>query len=105
MMVENEFLAFEWPSFIAWQSPEGGGPPVAPMLRSQRPIPTWVGVRFEPLEGQPNRTRVTLSHYGFQNGEIWDESRKYFWTAWPSVLGRLGSIFVTDGQAVAANDQ
>jgi uncharacterized protein YndB with AHSA1/START domain len=90
-------LAFEWFTFVsrdlsAGAPPGATSPPVVPeAVRNARPIPTWVEISFEPVAGQPGRTRVRLSHRGFRTGTPWDESFEYFWRAWATVLGGLGA--------------
>ena len=91
-LVPNRELNFEWPSFLAWADPAiPGGPPVSPELRDERPIP-WVEVTFLAADRQRTMTRVQLVHHGFREGAPWLASRRYFWTAWSSVMGRLGAL-------------
>lgn len=52
-------------------------PPTMPEIRAQR---THVTVRFEELG--PDKTRVTLRHDGWGEGETWDEAFTYFDRAW-----------------------
>jgi uncharacterized protein YndB with AHSA1/START domain len=52
-----------------------------PNVRGQR---THVAVRFEDLGG--GRTRVTLRHDGWGEGEEWDKAFKYFDKAWNDVV-------------------
>ena len=83
-------LAFEWTGFTrTGRNPQG---PVAwPELRDARPILTWVELRFEPVAGHPEQTRVRLAEHGFRRGGRWDEAYAYFWRNWALILGRLGA--------------
>jgi uncharacterized protein YndB with AHSA1/START domain len=88
-------LSFEWHSFqrhaLAGVPPGASGPPFAPEERDRRPLPSWVDLTFEPVAGEPGKTHLVLAHRGFEASERWEEARRYFWTAWASVLGRLGA--------------
>src|SRR5256885_137070 len=65
-------------------------PPPAPRsLRDVTPLPTWVELEFVPLAGNQLRTRVQLTHYGFKDGELWEESYRWFARAWAGVLGQM----------------
>jgi hypothetical protein len=41
------------------------------------------------MEGQPNRTNVLFAHYGFRDGEKWEQSYRWFAKAWKGVLDHL----------------
>jgi hypothetical protein len=53
------------------------------------PLPTRVELTFEPIAGQPGRTHLTLTHYGFLKGAGWDRSYDFFDNAWATVIARL----------------
>lgn len=74
---ERKMISFTWNS-----------PPYMPVVRSQR---TSVQVRFKPLGEK--ETEVRLVHGGWGEGEKWDESFKYFDTAWGRVLANLQKRF------------
>ena len=73
-------LAFEWTA-----------PPFASQFNTQ-PLPTWVEVRLEPLEGDSGRTVVLMAHHGFQRGHDWDRVYEFFVRSWASVLYRLDLV-------------
>ena len=72
-------LSFDW-----------NAPPQFAHARGER---TWVVVRFEELA--PERTRVSLTHHGWQeklasqpeHSAQWAEVRAYFTKAWPTLMG------------------
>jgi len=82
-------LAFEWIAFTLDDgTPHLGGPPQMPAaVRNQRPLPTWVELRFQPSPS--GGTDVALGYYGSREGGKWDESFAYFQKAWAGVLGNL----------------
>ncbi len=87
-LVPNRRLVFEWITFAGDSTLGNNAPPVAPpALRNERPLPTWVEVRLQSLPG--GRTRVTLHHYGFRHGDLWDASYAFFDRAWRGVLQGL----------------
>ena len=93
----DRLLVFEWIPFVTKKHPSGAGPPVVSAEeRNQRPIPTWVEVELEDVPGEPDRTRVRLTHRGFRSGGAWDEALPYFWRQWGIILGRLGAICSQD---------
>ena len=70
----KRMLAFTW-----------NAPPHLPSVRDQR---THVVIRFEEID--PRRTKVTLVHDGWGEGEEWDSAFQYFLRAWnETVLPRL----------------
>lgn len=79
--VPNEMVSYTW-----------NAPPTQPYTR---PRHTWVVVRFD--EVSPTSTRVRLIHQGFAENNAkepghqpeWAETRAYFASAWPRVLGAL----------------
>ncbi|HRE14113.1 MAG TPA: SRPBCC domain-containing protein [Usitatibacteraceae bacterium] len=74
---EGKMLSFTWNS-----------PPHLAQVRPQR---TAVQVRFRPAgDGE---TEVRLVHGGWGEGGQWDESFKYFETAWGRVLANLQKRF------------
>ena len=68
---------------FTWNSP--------PHLAEVRPHRTSVQVRFRPVSD--TETEVRLTHGGWGTGGQWDESFKYFDTAWTRVLANLGKRF------------
>lgn len=69
---------------FTWNAPEQ-----FPAARAQR---TRVTLLFTPVD--PTRTRVTLTHDGFGEGEEWAAVRAYFDGAWKDVvLKRLAARF------------
>jgi uncharacterized protein YndB with AHSA1/START domain len=89
-LVPNQKLVFEWITFAGDDLLAKNAPPYAPPSeRNLTPLPTWVELSFEPVAGQPNQTRVKLSHYGFRDGEKWEQSYQWFTHAWKGVLDRL----------------
>jgi uncharacterized protein YndB with AHSA1/START domain len=73
----NEIFSFDW-----------NAPPKFPEIRKER---TCVVLRFLPAgEG---RTKVTLDHHGWGEGEKWDEVYKYFDSAWDFVFSHLKKRF------------
>lgn len=79
-MEQDKELAFEWTV-----------PPFASELNVQ-PLPTWIEVRLEPLEGHPDKTVIRVAHHGFQRGDNWDRVYEFFVRAWASVLYRLDLV-------------
>lgn len=75
---EEKMISFTWNS-----------PPQMPVVRPQR---TAVQVRFRPTGDK--ETEVRLVHGGWGEGEKWDESFKYFDTAWGRILANLQKRFV-----------
>jgi len=75
--VEGEVLSFTW-----------NAPPQFLDVRGER---TFVVLQFE--DAGPGRTRLTLTHGGWQAGGQWDEVYAYFDDAWTGVLGSLQARF------------
>lgn len=76
---ENRMLS------VSWALP--------PYMTEVRPHHTHLLIRFEPLD--EDRTRVSLTHSGWGEGEAWDTAFAYFERVWPRVLGAMPSV-VTD---------
>ena len=74
---EEKLISFTWNS-----------PPQLPLVRSQR---TAVQVRLRAVGDR--QTEVRLVHGGWGEGGQWDESFKYFDTAWGRVLANLQKRF------------
>lgn len=91
-IVPDRELWFEWIVFVARTDIPGGPPAAPPEVRKPDPIPTWVELRLTPVDGG-KRTRVTLQHFGFQHGPLWDLSYAYFQKAWGGVLRNLTGVF------------
>jgi uncharacterized protein YndB with AHSA1/START domain len=88
--VPDKELAFEWITFAGDELLGRNAPPYAPPAeRNVRPLPTWVEMTFEAVEGQPNQTHVHFAHYGFREGEKWEQSYRWFGRAWKGVLDEL----------------
>jgi len=62
-----------------WNAPTEFG-----TLRNEK---TVVVLMFDKLDDQ--KTKITLSHFGWGDGDNWDKLYKYFDRAWNIVLGRL----------------
>ncbi|MFN3835106.1 MAG: SRPBCC family protein [Glycocaulis sp.] len=77
---ENRMLS------VSWALP--------PYMAEVRPHHTHLLLRFEPLDG--DRTRVSLTHSGWGEGEAWDAAHAYFERVWPHVLGSMPAV-MTDG--------
>lgn len=98
--VPGKEFAFEWITFAGDDRLGNNAPPfAAPALRNSRPLPTWVEISFEPVEGAPNQTRLKFAHYGFREGELWARSYEWFGRAWKGVLDQL--VASCDKQAQA----
>lgn len=72
---ENRMLS------VSWAMP--------PYMTEVRPHHTHLLFRFEPLDEA--RTRVSLTHSGWGEGEAWDEAFTYFERVWPHVLSSMPS--------------
>jgi uncharacterized protein YndB with AHSA1/START domain len=91
-LVRDRELAFEWITFAGDESLGRNAPPFAPPAeRNIRPLPTWVELAFDPVPGQPDQTHLRFAHYGFREGEKWEQSYDWFGRAWKSVLDELVS--------------
>jgi len=89
-VVPNRKLVFEWITFAGDDLLGTHAPPyAAPSERNLSPLPTWVELSFEPVDGQPNQTHVKFAHYGFRDGEKWEQSYQWFTRAWKGVLDQL----------------
>jgi uncharacterized protein YndB with AHSA1/START domain len=84
--VPNRKLAFDWITFAGDEILGHNAPPAE---RNVKPLPTWVEINFEPIEGQANRTHVFFANYGFRDGEKWEKSYRWFGKAWKGVLDQL----------------
>ena len=88
--VPGDELAFEWITFAGDSLLGKNAPPYAvPEMRNVKPLPTWVELSFEVVDGQPNQTHLKFAHYGFGEGELWAQSYQWFGRAWKSVLDQL----------------
>jgi uncharacterized protein YndB with AHSA1/START domain len=91
-LVPNRELAFEWITFAGDELLGRNAPPYAPAAeRNVCPLPTWVVLEFDPVEGQPDQTNLRFAHYGFLDGEKWEQSYRWFSRAWKGVLDELVS--------------
>lgn len=73
---ENRMLS------VSWALP--------PYMTEVRPHHTHLLIRFEPLD--EDRTRVSLTHSGWGEGEAWDAAFAYFQRVWPHVLGSMPGV-------------
>lgn len=88
--VPGRELAFEWIPFVSRAIPGKEGPPLAsPAERNAAALPTWVELHFDEVIGDPRKTRLRFAHYGFREGEKWDESYRWFNRVWKAVLDQL----------------
>jgi uncharacterized protein YndB with AHSA1/START domain len=88
--VPDKKLAFEWVTFAGDNLKGRNAPPCAsPEIRNQVPLPTWVEMTFEEVPGA--RTRIVFRHYGFKEGELWEQSQAWFTRAWSMVLDQLAA--------------
>ena len=76
-LVEEKFLSVTW-----------NFPPSLPSILSEH---TTVGIGLQALG--VDRTRVVITHTGWQDGPVWAEGFTYFMRAWDMVLGRLQHRF------------
>jgi uncharacterized protein YndB with AHSA1/START domain len=91
-LVPAKELAFEWITFAGDELLGYNAPPYAPAAeRNVRPLPTWVELRFDPVEGRPEQTHLRFAHYGFRDGEKWEKSFHWFQRAWKGVLDELAA--------------
>jgi uncharacterized protein YndB with AHSA1/START domain len=91
-LVPDKELAFEWITFAGDELLGRNAPPYAPPAeRNVRPLPTWVEIAFDAVEGEPNQTHVRFAHYGFRDGEKWEQSYRWFGHAWKGVLDELAA--------------
>ena len=89
-LVPGKELAFEWITFAGDELLGRNAPPYAPPAeRNVRPLPTWVELTFNAVEGQPGQTHLRFAHYGFREGENWEQSYRWFGRAWKGVLDEL----------------
>ena len=73
---ERELLSFTW-----------RGPVPFAELMNVEPLPTWVTVTLEDVEG--GATRLRLRHRGWGSGPRWDAARLWQEQAWRLALERL----------------
>jgi len=76
----EEMISFQW-----------NAPPEMPEVRNGG---TWVVVQMRP-DGT-DRTRVTVTHYGWKDGAEWDRAFVHFTRGWGDLMKRLERRF-TDG--------
>jgi uncharacterized protein YndB with AHSA1/START domain len=104
-LVPNKTLAFEWITFAGDELLGKNAPPYAPPAeRNVNPLPTWVELTFESIEGEPNKTHVWFAHYGFREGEKWERSYQWFAHAWKGVLNQLAA-YCEDRKSGAIGDK
>jgi uncharacterized protein YndB with AHSA1/START domain len=103
-LVPDKELAFEWITFAGDELLGRNAPPYAPPAeRNVRPLPTWVELSFDAVEGQPDQTHVRLAHYGFREGEKWEQSYRWFGRAWKGVLDQMVA-YCQNRKTTAAED-
>jgi uncharacterized protein YndB with AHSA1/START domain len=76
----EEMISFQWNAPTEYPEVRNGG--------------TWVVVQMRP-EGT-DRTRVTVTHYGWKEGAEWDQAYAHFVRGWGDLMKRLERRF-TDG--------
>jgi uncharacterized protein YndB with AHSA1/START domain len=90
--IPDKELSFEWITFAGDNLLGKNAPPYAPSSRRNvKPLPTWVELSFESVDGQSNRTHVKFAHYGFGTGDLWEQSYQWFTRAWKGVLDQLAA--------------
>lgn len=95
-LVPNKELVFEWITFAGDELLGRNAPPFAPPAeRNARPLPTWVELKFDAIEGEPGKTHLRFAHYGFRQGEKWEQSFHWFERAWKGVLDELAAACQT----------
>jgi uncharacterized protein YndB with AHSA1/START domain len=89
-----KILAVQRPHFIhfEWKGPKQ----YKHFMNVSRPL-THVTVIFTPMD---TRTRVTLIHSGWREGDDWEEARQYFIKAWSGAFKRLEESVRVGGLAV-----
>ena len=75
----QKMLSFTW-----------NAPPTIPEVRNHS-HKTWVVIQLETVD--TTRTKVTLDHLGWLDGDKWDETYTYFDRAWDRVLDSLKDSF------------
>lgn len=91
-LVPTRKLVFEWITFAGDDLLGKNAPPSAPVSeRNVTPLPTWVELSFDPVNGQQNQTQLKFAHYGFRDGEKWEQSYQWFSRAWKGVLDQLSN--------------
>ena len=104
-LVPNKELAFEWITFAGDELLGKNAPPYAPPAeRNLNPLPTWVELTFESVDGEPNKTHVRFAHYGFREGEKWESSFQWFTHAWKGVLNQLAA-YCEDQKSATTDDK
>jgi uncharacterized protein YndB with AHSA1/START domain len=102
-LVPGKELAFEWVTFAGDELLGRNAPPYAPPAeRNVRPLPTWVELTFDAVEGQPEQTHLRFAHYGFREGEKWEQSYRWFGRAWKGVVDELVA-YCQNRKSTAAN--
>jgi len=89
-MEKGKKLIFEWTM-----------PPFACELNT-KPLPTWVEVTFQSLKNHPGKTHVSLKHFGFKKGSLWEKAYEYFVRNWGLVLFRLDLLCANEFSTVRA---
>lgn len=80
-------LVFQWHSL----TPRSAAQAVAGERRLQE---SMVEVRFEPIGGSVQRTRVTIRHYRFGDDTHWAAAYRFYRDrGWPWILRRLVALF------------
>jgi uncharacterized protein YndB with AHSA1/START domain len=103
-LVPDKELAFEWITFAGDELLGRNAPPYAPPAeRNVRPLPTWVEISFETVDGHPDRTHLRFAHYGFRDGEKWEQSYRWFGRAWKGVLDQMVA-YCQNRKSTAAKD-
>jgi uncharacterized protein YndB with AHSA1/START domain len=77
----NKYFSFTW-----------NAPPNFPEIRKEGDN-TWVIIQ---LTAAQNATKVDLYHYGWREGEEWNNVYRYFDSTWSKVLQWLNNSFIND---------
>jgi uncharacterized protein YndB with AHSA1/START domain len=103
-LVPDKELAFEWITFAGDELLGRNAPPYAPAAeRNVRPLPTWVEISFDAVDGQTDQTHLRFAHYGFRDGEKWEQSYRWFGRAWKGVLDQMVA-YCQNRKSTAAKD-
>jgi uncharacterized protein YndB with AHSA1/START domain len=103
-LVPDKELVFEWITFAGDELLGRNAPPYAPPEeRNVRPLPTWVELSFDAVDGKPDQTHLRFAHYGFRDGEKWEQSYRWFGRAWKGVLDQMVA-YCQNRKSTATND-
>src|SRR6266849_461616 len=69
----EEMISFQW-----------NAPPEMPVVRNGG---TWIVVQFQPVGAE--KTRVTVTHWGWKEGNEWDAAFPHFVRGWGDLIERF----------------